>query len=103
MDDIEAKHIVAFEAYLIDIARAKHVKMLDAIEEKGVLDDKLESAVQKCIEDAKASFDSGKGARAKVIATKKDVKEIAKRASAKKGAKKTSKAKKKSAKGKKKS
>ena len=42
LDELDAKYAVAFEDHLLDLARTSHGKLLDEIEEKKALDDKLE-------------------------------------------------------------
>lgn len=86
LDDIEVKDTTAFEAHLQSLLGASHAKLLDAIETKGALDDKLTAEVEKVIASAKNSFNPEAGAK-KPAATKAKAKSGAKPA-AKKSTKK---------------
>ena len=57
MDDLAPKHVVAFEAHLLDIARSSYADMLDTLEAKQALDDDLTAQMKQCITDALNSFD----------------------------------------------
>ena len=57
MDDLAPKHVVAFEAHLLDIARSSYADMLDTLEGKQALDDDLTAQMKQCITDALNSFD----------------------------------------------
>jgi F-type H+-transporting ATPase subunit alpha len=57
LDDIDPKHVVNFADHLRSIVETSYTKLLDSIEAKGSIDDKLERDVKKAIEGAKNSFD----------------------------------------------
>jgi F-type H+-transporting ATPase subunit alpha len=56
LDTIEPKHVTLFEQHVHELARSAYAKVLDAIEEKGELNDETETAVKKLLESAKNSF-----------------------------------------------